>query len=133
MRGASVSVTLVGDRAIRTLNRKHRRRDVPTDVLSFPLHSPAALARARLARRARGPELMLGDIVVSVDTARRQAADYGAPLERELERLLIHGVLHLCGHDHHVPAQRRRMEREERRLARAIGMPWPYGERTRRT
>jgi ssRNA-specific RNase YbeY (16S rRNA maturation enzyme) len=41
-------------------------------------------------------------------------------------------VLHLCGHDHHVPAQRRRMEREERRLAHVIGMPWPYDERKRR-
>jgi probable rRNA maturation factor len=69
---------------------------------------------------------MLGDIVISVDTARAQAAAYDAPLEREIERLLIHGVLHLCGHDHERPDERRRMEREERRLAEAIGMPWPY-------
>jgi probable rRNA maturation factor len=120
-----VSVTLVGDRAMRTLNRTHRGKDASTDVLSFPLHPPEAFRR-RPARPPREPELLLGDVVVSLDTARRQAADYDAPLERELERLLIHGVLHLCGHDHLIPAQRRAMEREERRLARAIGMPWPY-------
>ena len=73
---------------------------------------------------------MLGDIVVSVDTARRQAAAYDAPLDREIERLLIHGVLHLAGHDHEAPDERARMEREERRLARSIGMPWPYLEST---
>ncbi len=71
---------------------------------------------------------MLGDIVVSVDTAARQAADYDAPLEREVQRLLIHAVLHLAGHDHLEPGERARMEAEERRLAGAIGMPWPYLE-----
>jgi len=71
---------------------------------------------------------MLGDIVVSVDTARRQAAEYDAPLAREVERLLIHGVLHLAGHDHAEAGERVVMEAEERRLAGAIGMPWPYLE-----
>ena len=51
-------------------------------------------------------------------------------LDREIERLLIHGVLHLAGHDHEAPDERARMEREERRLARSIGMPWPYLEST---
>jgi probable rRNA maturation factor len=64
--------------------------------------------------------------VISVDTARRQAADYDAPFDREVERLLIHGVLHLLGHDHLEPAERAVMEAEEQRLADAIGMPWPY-------
>jgi probable rRNA maturation factor len=64
--------------------------------------------------------------VISVDTARRQAADYDAPLAREVERLLIHGLLHLLGHDHLEPLERAAMEAEERRLADAIGMPWPY-------
>ena len=71
---------------------------------------------------------MLGDIVVSVDTARRQAADYDAPLEREVQRLLIHAVLHLAGHDHMEPDERALMEAEERRLADSVGMPWPYLE-----
>lgn len=110
---ALVSITLIGDARMRKLNRAYRGADRPTDVLSFPLHD----------RTQRG---MLGDLVISVDTAKRQAAAYDAPLQRELERLLIHGILHLLGHDHHRRNQRARMEREERRLARAIGMPWPY-------
>jgi probable rRNA maturation factor len=126
--GATVSLSLVRDPEMRELNRDHRAKDAPTDVLSFPLYEPAAFVRSgRTHPRARtAGELMLGDIVISVDTARAQAAAYDAPLERELERLLIHGVLHLCGHDHMEPGERRTMEREERRLAKIIGMPWPY-------
>ena len=71
---------------------------------------------------------MLGDIVVSVDAATRQAAEYDAPLAREVQRLLIHAVLHLAGHDHVGVGERAVMEAEERRLADAIGMPWPYLE-----
>jgi probable rRNA maturation factor len=128
-RDATVSLSLVRDPEMRELNREHRRKDVPTDVLSFPLYEPADFernGRTRLRDRSPGGERMLGDIVISVDTAQLQAAAYDAPLAREIERLLIHGVLHLCGHDHERPDERRLMEREERRLAEAIGMPWPY-------
>lgn len=126
--GATVSLSLVRDPEMRDLNRQHRHQDTATDVLSFPLYEPDAFERngRTRPRRAAEGELMLGDIVISVDTARAQAAAYGAPLEREIERLLIHGVLHLCGHDHENAGERRVMEREERRLAAAIGMPWPY-------
>jgi probable rRNA maturation factor len=112
---AAISLTLVDDAAIRALNRAHRGKDKPTDVLSFPLE-PEPFATEKL----------LGDIVISIDTARRQAADYDAPLQRELERLMIHGLLHVLGHDHLEPQERAAMEAEERRLAAAIGMPWPY-------
>jgi probable rRNA maturation factor len=130
--GTSVSLTFVRDPAMRELNRDHRGQDAPTDVLSFPLHPPEAFAREgrthALVRDEGEPERMLGDIVVSVDTAARQAAEYDAPLAREVERLLIHAVLHLAGHDHMEPGERGLMEAEERRLAAAIGMPWPYLE-----
>jgi len=113
---------------MRELNREHRHKDAATDVLSFPLYEPDAFERTGRTRPRTGVagERMLGDIVISVDTARVQAGAYDAPLAREVERLLIHGVLHLCGHDHEKAGQRRAMEREERRLAEAIGMPWPY-------
>jgi probable rRNA maturation factor len=126
--GATVSLSLVRDAEMRALNRDHRQKDAPTDVLSFPLFEPDAFERRGRTRPrvAIDAERMLGDIVISVDTARAQAERYDAPLEREVERLLIHGVLHLCGHDHLAAAERRTMEREERRLAEAIGMPWPY-------
>jgi probable rRNA maturation factor len=112
-RDASLSLTLVTDEAMHGLNRTYRGKDRSTDVLSFALDSA-------------GSERLLGDVVISVDTARRQAAAYRAPLQRELYRLLIHGLLHVLGHDHQQAAERRTMEREERRLAGAIDLPWPY-------
>ncbi len=147
-RGSSVSLTFVRDPEMRALNREHRGKDTATDVLSFPMYPPDAFDRSgptapsqRTLRQAQpqrterqgdlGPaERMLGDIVVSVDTARRQAAEYDAPLAREVQRLLIHAVLHLAGHDHLEAGERAVMEAEERRLAGAIGMPWPYLEST---
>lgn len=116
--GASLSLSLVNDKTIAQINREHRGKDKPTDVLSFPLEPDASA----------GPERLLGDVVISIDTARRQAADYDATLQRELYRLLIHGLLHILGHDHEEAGERRRMEAEERRLAQAIGMPWPYDD-----
>ncbi len=113
---SALSLTLVGDDAIRTLNREYRGKDRSTDVLSFSLEAPAR-------RRA---ERLLGDVVISVDTARRQAQEYDATLQREIYRLLIHGLLHLIGHDHVAAAERRVMQKEERRLADAIALPWPY-------
>jgi probable rRNA maturation factor len=121
-RGASLSLSFVGDRAIRSMNRTHRGYDRATDVLSFPLFEPGARPR----READGPERMLGDVVISLDTAARQAREYDASLRAEVERLLIHGILHLLGHDHERPDERSRMLRAERRLARAIALPWPY-------
>lgn len=123
-RGSSLSVSLVDDAAIRVLNREHRGKDKPTDVLSFPLYEPGAGG-------ANIPERMLGDVVISIETARRQAADYDAPVQNEVYRLLIHGILHVLGHDHEEPAERAAMEAEERRLAAAIGMPWPYDDDAR--
>jgi probable rRNA maturation factor len=107
---SEISVLLTNDASIRELNRAHRGKDKSTDVLSFPADDGA----------------MLGDIAISVETARRQAAEYDAPLQNEIYRLLIHGLLHVLGHDHHEPAERAVMEAEERRLASAIAMPWPY-------
>ncbi|TAM58849.1 rRNA maturation RNase YbeY [bacterium] len=115
---ASVSISFVRDPHMRTLNREHRGKDRTTDVLSFSLvegESPP-----------QGGERMLGDVVISVDAAARQARDYDAPLAREIERLLIHSLLHLLGHDHMEPVERARMVTEERRLAAVIGMPWVY-------
>jgi probable rRNA maturation factor len=107
-----LSLVLVNDAQIRVLNRTHRKIDRPTDVLSFPMHG-----RQRPARGA----LLLGDVVISVDTARRQARAERLPISAVGERLLIHGVLHLLGYDHEVSeAEAHRMARRERSLAAAI-------------
>ncbi len=119
---ASLSLTFVGDSAMRRINREHRGKDRTTDVLSFPLYEPFAVPK----RAPRGQELLIGDIIISVDAAARQAADYDATLQAEIDRLLIHGIAHLLGHHHERPSERARMLREEKRLAAAIGLPWPY-------
>jgi len=124
--GSSISVSLVNDVQIQELNKQHRGKDKPTDVLSFPLIESTLADEAPGAPEPAIDERMIGDIVISVDTARRQAADYDAQLQDEIDRLLIHGVLHIIGHDHEEPDERARMESEERRLADAIGMRWPY-------
>ncbi|HVA36000.1 MAG TPA: rRNA maturation RNase YbeY [Candidatus Dormibacteraeota bacterium] len=116
--GSSVSITFVRDPEMRALNREHRGKDRATDVLSFSLVEGESAPAAG--------ERMLGDVVISVDAARRQADEYDAPVAREIERLLIHSLLHLLGHDHLEAEERARMVAEERRLAAAIGMPWAY-------
>lgn len=127
---SSLSLSLVNDREIQVLNREHRGKDKPTDVLSFPLYEDGDGTAARhgefVEPDPHTPERLLGDVVISVDTARRQAAEYDAPLQNEVYRLLIHGILHVLGHDHEQPEERAAMEAEERRLAAAIDMPWPY-------
>lgn len=114
---SALSISFVNDAQIREINREHRGKDKATDVLSFPLAAPDAPGAG---------ERLLGDVVISVDTAKRQAADYDASLEAEVNRLLIHGVLHIMGHDHEETEEQRRMRAEERRLAAAIGLAWPY-------
>ena len=84
-----VTLAFVGTKAIRTLNRKFMKKDRPTDVLSFPLGKKGADGR-----------FYLGDIVISVPVAFRQAREKGHGLERELKVLAIHGFLHLLGYDH---------------------------------
>jgi len=112
---SAISLSLVDDEEMCRLNRLHRGKNRPTDVLSFPLQPDRS-----------SPERLLGDIVISVETAARQAADYDATLGAEIDRLLIHGILHLMGHDHAERVERARMEAEERRLAESIGLRWPY-------
>jgi len=103
----SVSVVLISDRAMRPLNRRFRGLDETTDVLSFPLPTPAGGGD-------EGP--YLGDVVISADEAARQAAEEGESLAEAIDRLLIHGILHLKGHDHHAPREAGRMRRKEREL-----------------
>jgi probable rRNA maturation factor len=105
--GGELSVALVRDAAIRRLNREWRREDRATDVLSFPQEARSGL---------------LGDVVISLDTARRQARQGGWSIAAELRRLLAHGLLHCLGHDHERPEEARRMASAERRLLGRAGM-----------
>ena len=108
---AEVSVTLVDDADIAALNEAWRGKQGPTDVLSFSLlEGPHADRRGAL----------LGEVVIGVDVAARQARRGRRSLDDEAARLLIHGVLHLLGHDHVRAAETRRMQAEERRLRRTL-------------
>jgi len=87
---AELSIVLVSDAQIRRLNKLYRNKDKPTDVLSFPIGEKVE------------DWLILGDVVISVDTAKRQAQELGYSLEEELKRLLVHGLVHLLGYDHEL-------------------------------
>jgi rRNA maturation RNase YbeY len=124
---AELSLMIVGDRAIRRLNRRFRGKDKPTDVLSFPQLDDRAAAEARkvLSRGAgaakAAPAPLLGDVVISIDTARRQARGLSVSQAYRLRALLIHGVLHLLGYDHERSASEARlMFARERKLAAAL-------------
>ncbi|HME82595.1 MAG TPA: rRNA maturation RNase YbeY [Candidatus Eremiobacteraceae bacterium] len=103
-----VTLVLTTDEAVRRLNRRYRGKDVPTDVLSFELGG------------GERPGEPFGDVVVSVDAARRQARDYDATLSEELLRLIVHGTLHLCGYDHHERREAARMHGLTRRLIKEL-------------
>lgn len=105
---AELSVLLVNDRRMRALNCDYRGKDRPTDVLSFAMGEGEPI---------QGEPSVLGDVVISLPTAWRQAAEKGHPLEREVTILLIHGILHLLGYDHEGEEREAlKMERLEKRL-----------------
>jgi probable rRNA maturation factor len=146
-----VAIALVSDARIRTLNRRFRRADKTTDVLSFPTDSvnfyqssrgptPArrrsavalrATSLRRLARAAGAP-VFFGDIVIATGVARRQAKQAAHSYQSELRVLALHGLLHLLGYDHHARDDRGRMARIEARLRRRGGLRAGLIERAHR-
>jgi probable rRNA maturation factor len=114
-----LSLVIAGDAALRRLNARYRGKDAPTDVLSFP---------------GPGGEAGLGDVVISVESAARNARALGRSLGRELEVLALHGFLHALGYDHEADdGEMRRLEgRLRRRLLRGPGDAGPSNAGTRR-
>ena len=98
-----VHVTVVDDRAIRRLHARHLGEDTATDVLAFELGGP-------------DPARLLGEVIVSAQTAARQARRLRVPVALELDLLVVHGILHLAGHDDHEPAAARRMHERARAI-----------------
>jgi probable rRNA maturation factor len=114
-------VVLVSDPRIAAMNREFLDRDGPTNVIAFPM---------RVGPFGEVSPELLGDVVISADTAQREAAAAGIAFEERLDQLLVHGVLHLCGYDHeHDPAEARRMEAKSRQLMKAIADHFEGGGR----
>jgi rRNA maturation RNase YbeY len=113
---SELSLELVGDHRMRRLNRMYRKKDRTTDVLAFPMRESDILGPKQLPC-----PMLLGDVVISVPTACRQAKESGRSLGSELAALLVHGVLHLCGYDHERSAgEAVRMRRRETAILKKL-------------
>lgn len=113
---AELSILLSGDSEMRTLNRRYRDQDKPTNVLSFPSGDPGAAGRRRL----------LGDIALALETVERESAAQSKSLADHVSHLTVHGVLHLLGHDHETEAEATAMEALETEILRGLGIEDPY-------
>ena len=122
---SEVDVTIVDDEEIHALNREYRGMDKPTDVLSFALDEDCEdEAEPELIG---GPEEHLfGDIIISAETALRQAEEYGHGLEREMTYLAVHGMFHLLGYDHMTEEDKAEMRAKEEEALRAINLSEEY-------
>jgi probable rRNA maturation factor len=126
---AELSLLFVGEDDIAALNEQFLGQDAPTDVLAFPIDATEVEVVSLPAMARTGPDrspvdqgdlpLLLGDVVVCPAVAARQAADHAGTLDDELALLVVHGVLHVLGHDHAVAAEGERMRQRERELLEA--------------
>jgi len=114
---ADVGVVVTGDATVRDLNRRYRGEDAPTDVLSFAFGEDAGEFVLPPGKSSR-----LGDVVISLPAARRQAKQARHSLERELALLLVHGLLHLLGYDHAAEVEERLMRSREDALLTSLGV-----------
>jgi probable rRNA maturation factor len=104
--GCSAAIVLAADRTVRRLNSRHRGRDRPTNVLTYPIPAP--------------------EIVLALGVIRREAASAGRSPAHHLAHLVVHGILHLAGHDHHHAGDARRMELAEARILHRLRVPNPW-------
>ena len=122
----SVSVHFGTDDEVQALNRDYRHKDKPTNVLSFPMLEREEL----LDLGSEGPPEMLGDLALAYETCAREAEEKGIALEDHAAHLIVHGLLHLAGHDHvDSDAQAEAMERIEIAALAKLGIADPYGDR----
>lgn len=120
------SVLFTSDAEVHVLNREWRAKDKPTNVLSFPMMEREDL----LDLASDGPPEMLGDLALACETCTREASEKGVPVEHHAAHLIIHGLLHLAGHDHETgDAEAEAMEALETKALAILAIPDPYGDR----
>jgi probable rRNA maturation factor len=118
-----VSIRLTTDAEVQTLNRDYRQKDQPTNVLSFPMFAPEDFADLA---RSTDPEILIGDIVLALETCEREAMERGVSVEAHATHLIVHGVLHLLGYDHMQEEEAEAMESLERVIMADLGLHDPY-------
>lgn len=120
-----ISVVLDGNAAVQELNRDHRGKDKPTNILSFPQWEPPLEPPPSGPRGERLP-MPLGDLVLARETVEAEAEAQGKPFAHHLSHLVVHGVLHLLGHDHEDDTEAEAMEALETAILAALEIPDPY-------
>ena len=118
---AAVTIRVVDEDESRTLNREYRDRDRPTNVLSFPFEAPPGVPAEETGH-------LLGDLVICAAVVEREAAEQGKSPAAHWAHMVVHGVLHLCGHDHQTEAEAEVMEARERAILERLGFGDPYDE-----
>ncbi|MDB5695826.1 MAG: rRNA maturation RNase YbeY [Sphingomonas bacterium] len=119
-----VSIRLTGDEEVRQLNAQYRGKDKPTNVLSFAMVQPDLLDT--VTRNSDDGEVLLGDIVLAHGVCTREAVERAIPLTDHVMHLVVHGVLHLLGHDHQGDGEADAMEAIERDALASLGLADPY-------
>lgn len=115
-----VSVSIVSNEEIKQINHQFRKIDKATDVLSFP---QLTFEEGEVAQVNENNEVILGDIIISIDRAKEQAAEYGHSLKREIAFLTVHSMLHLLGYDHMVPEEEKEMFKRQEEILMLAGFP----------
>lgn len=120
---AEISVRLSDDEEVQRLNRDYRGKDKPTNILSFPMHTPGELAKWLADGQG---DILLGDLALAEETIAREAAEKSISVADHVAHLLVHGTLHLLGHDHLDDRTADEMEALETRILAGMGIANPY-------
>ena len=110
-----ITVTFTNPEEIRKINKKYRKIDKATDVLSFPMFEKEELEQ-KIASKDFLYEDMLGDLIISIEKVKEQAMEYGHSFERELSYMLVHGFYHLMGYDHIEEEDKKKMRPKEEKI-----------------
>ena len=122
-----IAIRLASDADVQALNKDYREKDKPTNVLSFPMLEPEAIAGLACGDESE-MEILLGDIILAHETCVREAAEKNVPLTAHATHLIVHGTLHLLGYDHIGDDEANEMETLERKAMAALGLHDPYDD-----